>query len=1209
MAASLEQVTSRSPSPSPPIANATEQPSRSFIHLGSPRAQNTSFPVTPITAPATSIMDPPGASSFVDYLRTWSDAHVAKWLAEIKCASHIDTFKEHDIRGDVLLELDQDTLKEMKITTVGDKLRILNGVKSLRQKCQSRTSSPPSPRDPPRVNGLHPSHSRENSRDSLHRENSSISKAPKRLENKPAPLVLSTQGRGDLPRVIREPPFRRLGTFTSTRPLLPPLPPAPRGQPPQPPTGQQATLRYSPTTRTLHPLSGPRSRTANQDLSPYTNSPLPPAPASQGMLTPSSGSSSWTSYGLPSDPRPNTLKPPTPSLLPSPRTSNSVSHGRNISFGGVSSPLGYAPLPSKQRPSTSGTTNTGTHPYASAQPPTVQPAPGPNNSALSPIAESHQSGTSSPGSTSPPAGNFAIGRSPLGHPSHSHTPSLDERHKLVKFILPEEGRSYVIDVVDCTGGIDVMEKVLRKPNVSGRKDDPTTLTNRVETDDGGLCIDGWSVYIEWDDQRDPNKPLSETELLAVCHNGPPDSLKDHGLSLRRTSKSKRSKGGTRAFDEPSNMSPTSPVPLSRPSTSDDEHDIMDVQSFAYPPASTPQTGTRSKAIKRASAASILSGLGVRNPERALEPPTSPTQATPSFKTALSGKKPSKLLNFFGQRPPSELITTHLTEYFPFAEKKALRTARHSMMLRASTVGGKRDSVMSLIPPLPSRFSISTQGSGSGNRSTSPTRTVSSKRTSTISVASGIPDPTTNRSNDALSVSEEPPRVSVSTEDGRSVILTGDDVEKLSASDSKPHLLPPVNFPTESLSESMESLTGSKRLSRASSNISNQMSYMTELRSKRDRSDTASLLTVDEITAEVENRRQSMAIDMGVEGAEDWTKVEPDIDDVSDLSDGVFDEDEDEDEDEEEDEREEEPGKTMTCSNGGTKWIKGALIGAGSFGKVYLGMDAVNGLLMAVKQVELPTGSAPNEERKKSMLNALEREIDLLKDLQHPNIVQYLYSSVDDDFLNIFLEYVPGGSVTALLRNYGAFEEPLVKNFVRQILQGLNYLHERDIIHRDIKGANILVDNKGGIKISDFGISKKVDGNLLTGKRMYRPSFQGSVFWMAPEVVQQKVHTTAADIWSVGCLVVEMLTGEHPWAQLTQTQAIFKIGQSAKPEIPSDISPEAKEFLKKAFEINHTARPSAGELLQYCWLAITKPVHSSNKNAGGSKNVPVIEVSA
>ncbi|KAJ2931360.1 hypothetical protein H1R20_g5736, partial [Candolleomyces eurysporus] len=272
---------------------------------------------------------------------------------------------------------------------------------------------------------------------------------------------------------------------------------------------------------------------------------------------------------------------------------------------------------------------------------------------------------------------------------------------------------------------------------------------------------------------------------------------------------------------------------------------------------------------------------------------------------------------------------------------------------------------------------------------------------------------------------------------------------------------------------------------------------------------------------------------------------------------------------------------ISVQTGTKKWIKGALIGAGSLGKVYLGMDASSGLLMAVKQVELPTGSRPNQERRKSMLTALETEIELLKNLQHENIVRYLYSSLDEEFLSIFLEYVPGGSVATLLSNYGAFEENLVINFVPQILQGLDYLHERDIIHRDIKGANILVDNKGGAKISYFGTPKKVDDYLLGGDR---PSLQGSVFWMAPEVVKQTGHTKKADIWSVGCLVVEMLTGEHPWAQLTQMQAIFKIGSSAKPAIPSGIAAEAQDFLQRTFEINHEARPGAAELLQHPWIA-------------------------
>ncbi|CAK7274811.1 ATP binding [Sporothrix epigloea] len=267
-----------------------------------------------------------------------------------------------------------------------------------------------------------------------------------------------------------------------------------------------------------------------------------------------------------------------------------------------------------------------------------------------------------------------------------------------------------------------------------------------------------------------------------------------------------------------------------------------------------------------------------------------------------------------------------------------------------------------------------------------------------------------------------------------------------------------------------------------------------------------------------------------------------------------------------------------------KWMKGALIGSGSFGCVYLALHAVTGELLAVKQVEAPAPGVNGQidSRKKSMIEALKREISLLRDLRHPNIVQYLGCGTSSDFLNIFLEYVPGGSVQTMLNSYGALPEPLVRSFVRQILHGLSYLHQREIIHRDIKGANILVDNKGTIKISDFGISKKLEAtNILNGanNNKNRPSMQGSVFWMAPEVVKRTSYTRKADIWSLGCLVVEMMTGTHPFPDCTQLQAIFKIGGSkAAPNIPEDASEEAKLFLSQTFEVDHDKRPSADELL-------------------------------
>ncbi|OAP56645.1 hypothetical protein AYL99_08757 [Fonsecaea erecta] len=271
------------------------------------------------------------------------------------------------------------------------------------------------------------------------------------------------------------------------------------------------------------------------------------------------------------------------------------------------------------------------------------------------------------------------------------------------------------------------------------------------------------------------------------------------------------------------------------------------------------------------------------------------------------------------------------------------------------------------------------------------------------------------------------------------------------------------------------------------------------------------------------------------------------------------------------------------------WMKGDLIGEGSFGSVYLALHAVTGELMAVKQVELPNVAKGTEgdKKKTAMIAALKQEITLLQGLSHPHIVQYLGTSSDEKHLNIFLEYVAGGSIAGMLKQYNTFQEPLIRNFTRQILEGLSYLHARNIIHRDIKGANILVDNRGAVKISDFGVSKKTNFNGMNSAPGTRTSLQGSVFWMAPEVVRQSGQSIKSDIWSVGCLVVEMYTGSRPFPSMTTLQTLFAVGSNnEKPTIPEHASEDAKQFMGKTFEVDHEKRPGADELLRERFLLPT-----------------------
>ncbi|KAL9106945.1 MAG: hypothetical protein Q9227_008068 [Pyrenula ochraceoflavens] len=276
-----------------------------------------------------------------------------------------------------------------------------------------------------------------------------------------------------------------------------------------------------------------------------------------------------------------------------------------------------------------------------------------------------------------------------------------------------------------------------------------------------------------------------------------------------------------------------------------------------------------------------------------------------------------------------------------------------------------------------------------------------------------------------------------------------------------------------------------------------------------------------------------------------------------------------------------------------KIIRGQLIGKGTYGRVYLGMNATTGEFLAVKQVEVNQKAAHNDkDRVKDMVAALDQEIDTMKDLEHPNIVQYLGCERKEFSISIYLEYISGGSVGSCLRKHGKFEEGVVRSLNRQTLAGLAYLHQEGILHRDLKADNILLDIDGTCRISDFGISKKSDniyGNDATN------SMQGSVFWMAPEVVrsQGQGYSAKVDIWSLGCVVLEMFAGRRPWSREEAIGAIFKLGSlNQAPPIPDDViataSVEGVNFMFDCFQIEASDRPTADTLLRHSSFCVPDP---------------------
>ncbi|OCH87395.1 hypothetical protein OBBRIDRAFT_160313 [Obba rivulosa] len=256
----------------------------------------------------------------------------------------------------------------------------------------------------------------------------------------------------------------------------------------------------------------------------------------------------------------------------------------------------------------------------------------------------------------------------------------------------------------------------------------------------------------------------------------------------------------------------------------------------------------------------------------------------------------------------------------------------------------------------------------------------------------------------------------------------------------------------------------------------------------------------------------------------------------------------------------------------TQFQLGNCIGRGQFGAVYRALNLNTGQMVAVKRIRL-------EGLKEEEIAQLMKEVDLVKSLSHPSIVKYEGMARDNDTLSIVLEYAENGSLGQTLRAFGKLNERLVASYVVKILEGLHYLHQSDVVHCDLKAANILTTKNGNVKLSDFGVSL----NLRAMEREMK-DVAGTPNWMAPEVIELKGASTKSDIWSLACTVIELLTGRPPYADIPNSMSVmFRIVEDNMPPIPEGCSESLQDFLKLCFHKDPTKRPSAEALCEHEWL--------------------------
>ncbi|EGO51995.1 hypothetical protein NEUTE1DRAFT_125576 [Neurospora tetrasperma FGSC 2508] len=256
------------------------------------------------------------------------------------------------------------------------------------------------------------------------------------------------------------------------------------------------------------------------------------------------------------------------------------------------------------------------------------------------------------------------------------------------------------------------------------------------------------------------------------------------------------------------------------------------------------------------------------------------------------------------------------------------------------------------------------------------------------------------------------------------------------------------------------------------------------------------------------------------------------------------------------------------------YTKEFCIGGGSFGKVFKGFDKRSGQAVAIKVIDIESAEDEVED--------IIQEIAILSELQSPYVTKYYGSYAKGAELWIVMEFCSGGSCADLMKP-GLIGEDYIAIIVRELLLGLDYLHQDKKLHRDVKvAANILLAANGQVKLADFGVSGQLSATMTK-----KNTFVGTPFWMAPEVIKQSGYDHKADIWSLGITALELAKGEPPYADIHPMKVLFLIPKNPPPRLEGNFSKGFKDFIELCLQRDPKERPTARELLKHPFVRRAK----------------------